>query len=256
MNKTAKMHDYLTSMDKYTQKLPSYLINPLSEDHILKIRSIIDEKINSFGLVDANTQIVQENHFQPRIMRDLSRLVVEFEFPKDVEDAIDKIIKPMYSENIKLSHFSYLGYDLKYSNNEVPPSLPPHIDAAETLITFNYQMGGNTEWTIMVDGEEYELKTGDAVIFSAVNQVHWRPKKIWKPGEFVEILTVNYSPLDNWRFTREIDPIHPILNSENRAKYMSDLEANARMRNAWDLYSSMGEASGIPSDKLGLVDLS
>lgn len=242
-------------MEKYNVDLPVYIENALLDEEIGLVRSIIEDKINKFGMIDQYQQMVQENHFQPRIMRDLSRLVVEFEFPKNVEEKIDSIIKPMYKDEIRLSHFSYLGYDLKYSNNEVPPSLPPHIDAAETLITFNYQMGGNTEWSIFVDGEEYDLKTGDAVIFSAVNQVHWRPKKIWKPGEFVEILTVNYSPLSNWRFTGEDDPIDPIKNPESRAKYMADLEANPRMRKAWDLYSERGESDGIARDALGKIEL-
>lgn len=247
------MHEFLTNMEKHTTPLPIYIENALSDQDDADIRALLDSQIAEHGLVELDDNYRSESRFHPRVMRDLSRLVIEFEMPKHIEEKIDSIVKPLYSEEIRMSHYSYLGYDPKYSDNQIAPSLPPHIDAADTIITFNYQIGGNTPWDLFVDGERVPLKTKDVAIFSAKNQVHWRPKKIWTPGEFVEIVTINYSPLDNWRFTGDHDPLDPNMYPEDRERYQEELHNNLRMQKAWNLYNQMGTAEGIPEDVFGAV---
>lgn len=250
----AKMHSYLTDMDKYNTPLPVYLESPLSDDDLKQIRKILDDQIAKFGINDQSHPNVLSSRFAPRIMQELSRVVIEFVMPKEIEEKIDSIIKPMYKDEIKMSHYSYLGYDLKYSNNTVPPSLPPHIDSAETLITFNLQFGGNLDWDVCVEDTAYPLKTGDALVFSAVNQVHWRPKRVWKPGEFMEILTINYSPITDWRFTGALDPIDPRLFPDKNREYLMKLSEHPKMRKAWDIYNQTGIDTGINPEFHGIIN--
>jgi hypothetical protein len=253
MRQPGRMHEFLTTMEKYNSPLPVYLEDPLSHDQIAEIRYLLDNQISHFGIHNIADPIVGTSRFVPRVMPDLARVVIEFEMPESSLNTIDSIIKPMYSEEIAMSHYSYLGYSLEYSDGVTAPSLPPHIDAAETLITFNYQIGGNIDWDIYVDGVPYSLKTGDAVVFSAVNQIHWRPKRTWRPGEYTEILTINYSPLDNWRFVGLDDPLG-MNYPEQRKVYQETLNANPRMQAAWDQYNADGLKLNIPTNVFGLVE--
>jgi len=252
------LHKYLTDFDKYNGDLPVYLTNPLSEEDVAQLRSIIDLHKNrgvssEVVTVGSNEESKITSRFDPRIMVNLSRMVIEFDFPKSVEEKIDGFIKPMYKEDIRLSHFSYLDYSPKYGNGVFLPSLPPHIDAAETLLTFNYQLDANIDWDIYVSGKPYSLKNGDALVFSAVNQVHWRPKRKWEPGDFVEILTINYSPVDNWRFTGEDDPIDPNKYPEDHLAYLKSLESYPEFTNSWDQYNKMGLDIGIAENVHGVL---
>lgn len=253
-----QIHKYLTGFDKYDVDLPVYLENPLSDSDIKDLR----DTINAHKLRGVSSEIVSvgsneeskvNSRFDPRVMVNLSRMVIEFDFPKLVEEKIDGFIKPMYKEDVRLAHFSYLDYSPKYGNGVFMPSLPPHIDAAETLLTFNYQLDSNIEWDIFVSGKPYSLKNGDALVFSAVNQVHWRPKRLWEPGDFVEILTINYSPVTDWRFTGEDDPIDPSKYPEEHRKYLKSLESYSEFTDSWDTYNRMGLDIGIAQDVHGML---
>jgi hypothetical protein len=39
----------------------------------------------------------------------------------------------------------------------------------------------------------YNIFPNQALIFSAINQIHWRPKIDLRPGEFCDIITFSYS---------------------------------------------------------------
>jgi hypothetical protein len=251
MSNVAPMHEYLTGFEKYTAELPIYLESPLSDEDISQLREIIEFHRNGNITKSGDNSFRGVAHFDPRIMTNLSRMVIEFSFPENIEKKIDSVIKPLYSEDIRLSHFSYLDYNIKYGDGKFFPSLPPHIDAANTLITFNYMLGGNIDWEIFVEDRPYSLKVGDALVFSAVNQVHWRPKRKWKEGEYVEILTINYSPLDDWRFTKQENPIDPAKRPAAMMEYLTGLNDYEEFKLAWDIYDTMGLDIGIGLDKHG-----
>lgn len=249
------MFKYLTGFEKYNSELPIYVENALSPEALDAINQTLNDILGNRESFTVEDLSIREHppHYEPRIMENLSRLVVEFEFPEIAEKEIDAQILPLYQEDIKLAHFSYLDYAPKYSNYRVAPSLPPHIDAAEAILTFNYQMGGNIDWDLYIDGRPHSLKTGDAIIFSSLNQVHWRPKRAWGKDDFVQILSINYSPLDNWRFTKQTDPIDPRANPEARQKYIDELNVHPRFISAWTIYNKMGEELGFSTDIHGIV---
>jgi hypothetical protein len=166
---------------------------------------------------------------------------------------MDDYAKPLHKGEIKLCHYSYIDYDLRHGENRYAPSLPPHIDNTETLVTFNYMLDGNIDWEIYIDNKPYSLKSGDAIMFSAVNQVHFRPKRFWKPGEFVKILTFDYSPLTDWRFTGKDYPLDALKYQDTIKKYIEELQQHPRMQESWDLYNDLGLKIGIPVDKHGEI---
>jgi hypothetical protein len=232
----------LVGFDRYNKDLPIYISNPLSQSDIDILK----------GIVEKNRETYSGNHqYTPKNEPEISRQTVDFDCPKHIKDIIDGYIKPLYKDAIEMSHYNYIDYDLKYSDGKSFPALPPHVDAAETPMTFNLMVGGNIDWDLYLDGKAYRLQTGDAIIFSSLNQVHWRPKRKWAPGEFVEIISFNYSPLDNWRFTGEPDPIDPRFFMLQRQRHTDKLNQRQEMISAWKIYNEDGLAIGIPTDKHG-----
>lgn len=253
------MHDYLTGFDKFNLDVPFFVEKPFSDEQITTLRSIIESArterpLASLPSAGDKEEFMSMDRFDPRIMTHMSRMVIEFECPQYIEDIMDSYVLPVYKEPIKLGHYSYLDYNMKYGDGRYFPSLPPHIDAANTLVTFNYCLDTNIEWDIYVDNVAYDLKAGDALVFSAINQVHWRPKREWKPGDFCEILTFDYSPLDDWRFTTGLDPLDQRYHKDRFDAHMADLATRKEFTDAWDLYNKLGLENGIPTDQHGKIN--
>lgn len=254
---SAKMWTYLNSMEKYNVDLPVYVESPFSEDQISRLKNIIDAKLSvepEYYLVPGGQEEYRgKNWHDPKRVVHMSREMVEFDAPIDIEKTMDKYVLPLYSEDIKLCHYSYIDYDLRHGEGRYAPSLPPHIDNTETLVTFNYMLDGNVDWDIYIDGKSYSLKAGDAILFSAINQVHFRPKRVWQPGEFVKILTFDYSPLTDWRFTGETYPLDALKFEDRVRDYLIKLNEHPKMQEAWNLYNELGTKDGIPVDKHGVI---
>ncbi len=250
------MHRYLTGFDKYNTKLPIYVEKPFSDDQVNRLRDTIEKnrlRDVEYKKVPGNQEQYNGfNRFDPKKIVHMSRLLIEFDCPKDIEKTMDSYAKPIYKDDIALCHYNYIDYNSKYGDGRYAPSLPPHLDADENLVTFNYQIGGNIDdWDVWIEDKPYTLKNGDAIIFSAVNQVHWRPKRKFKEGEFVEIVSFDYCPLDNYRFTGEDNPIDPFKYPEKRKKYLDSVNSLPEFQVAWKIYNEMGIKEGIQEESLG-----
>jgi hypothetical protein len=249
MVNVAKMHEFLSGFKRYNSSLPIYVEKPFSEDQVAELRAAID-LIKDMPMAshllpgDKEEFISTKSRLEPRIMTHMSRLIIEFDCPKSIENIMDSYSKPLHKDEISLAHYSYIDYDLKYGDGRYEPSLPPHIDSTENLVTFNYQLGGNIDWDIYIDNQPYSLKTGDAIIFSAVNQVHWRPKREWKEGDFLEIVTFDYCPATDWALTGEEDPIDPLKRPEAHKEYLEGLKDRIEFTSAWDMYNSFAKNIG------------
>lgn len=254
-----ELHKYLTGFDKYNKSLPFYVDNLFSNEQISKLRNIIEEnrKIEPFIIGDRiEDGYIRTSDFrsryQPKIAKNMSRMLIEFDMPKDCEDVLDNLVKPLYQGDIALCHYNYIDYNLKWGYGDNSPSLPPHLDADENLVTVNYCLDGNIEWDLYVGNwndtgnfTKYTLSPGQTIVFSAVNQIHWRPKRKFKDGEFLEIISMDYCPTTNYRFTGEDNPIDPEKNAIARKNYLDELQARPDMMAAFKLWNDEGMANGI-----------
>ena len=258
LKNVAPMHKYLTGFEEYNVHLPFYIDNFFNQNELDELNNIVKngknlksyEYIKNEQLKDLNLKETY-NRFAPKEIAAMSRMLLEFEFPNYFIEKLDSVAKPLYKGDIKLTHWNYIEYNLKYNQNTgVNPNLPPHIDADENLITINCQLNANTEWDIVIDGVRYPLKNNQAIIFSAVNQVHWRPKKIFKEGEFVEILSIDYCPSNSYRYTNQINPIDPFVFPKERLKYSQKLYEHPRFQSAWKQYREEGfQETGLLDDQ-------
>ncbi len=259
----AKMHEYLTGFDRYAQELPIYLEKPFSDSQVAQLRSVIEANralMNTGEGYQAvpgdQEQYYGASRYHPKKIVHMSRLLIEFDCPPEVEAVMDEICKPIHKDDVVLTHYNYIDYNMSYGDGKHAPALPPHLDADENLVTFNYMIGGNVDdWTLWVDDKPYDLKVNDAIIFSAVNQVHWRSKRKWKPGEFVEIVSFDYCPTTNYRWTGEMNPIDPQLRYEERKAYQDAVNEHPKMQLAWNIYNAEGLKDGIPQEQIaGFAD--
>jgi hypothetical protein len=248
----SKVHKYLTNFDKYKKEVPFYIKNPFNLNQIKILRNAIEQNksIQVDDLIETEYEVISEkNRFYPKKIKHMSRQLIEFECPKEIEDVMNSHAKPVYKEEIKLCHYNYIKYDMQYGDGKYAPSLPPHIDADENLVTFNYQIGGNVDdWQLVIDGKYYDLKNEDAIVFSAVNQVHWRPKRHWKPGEYVEIVSFDYCPPDNYRFTGKDNPLADL---KIRTAYTDSLNEMPEFQKSWSQYHEDGYKINIDQNKNG-----
>jgi hypothetical protein len=257
MPNPAPMHKYLTGFDRYNTELPFIVEKPFTDDQIARLRDVIEtnrQRNPEYRQVPSPTGQEQYNgthQFDPKKIVHMSRLLIEFECPADIVETMDAVCKPIHKDPIQLVHYNYIDYNLKHGEGKNAPSLPPHLDADENLVTFNYCLDQNIEdWEVWVEDKPYTLKKGDAIIFSAVNQVHWRPKRKWKEGEFVEIVSFDYCPPTNWRLTGHDNPIDPFLFPEKREEYTMSLSQHPAFQTAWRIYNDMGREIGIHDQDL------
>lgn len=253
------MWDYLSEdRSKYTEDIPIYVTQPFSEKQVSNLEAIIKDLLSvipDYQLLPGGQEEYRgENWYDPKKVTHMSREMVEFEAPKDIELTMDEFVKRLYKEEIKLCHYSYIDYNPIHGDGKYAPSLPPHIDNTNTLVTFNYMLDGNIDWDIYVDEQPYSLKKGDALIFSAINQPHFRPKRKWKTGEFVKILTFDYSTPDDWRFLKEDYPLDPVKFQDRVQDYLSALGNEPKLQASWRLYTQLGEDIGIPPESHGTLE--
>ena len=260
-----ELHEYLTGFDKYNKPLPFYVDNLFSDDQVLRMKSVIEENRKLEPLIIGDR--VEDGYirtsnfisrFQPKIAKNMSRMLIEFDIPKDCEESMNKIVKPLYKEDIALCHYNYIDYNLKYGYGDNSPALPPHLDADNNLVTVNYCLDANVEWDLYIGNWEdtgnftkYSLSPGQTIIFSAVNQIHWRPKRKFKDGEFCEIISMDYSPMDSYRFLNGENPIDPEIYPDRRKKYLQTLQERPDMRAAFDLWNEDGILDGISGKSMG-----
>jgi hypothetical protein len=252
-----EMWDYLTDMEKYNQSLPIYVDSPFSAEQVEELESIIEEKLSvsaeQFLMPGGQEEYRGKDWFDPKKVTHMSREMVEFIAPWSIEQVMNKHVFGLHQDDIRLCHYSYIDYDPKHGDGRYAPSLPPHIDNTETIVTFNYMLDGNVDWEIYVDEKPYSLKKGDALMFSAVNQPHFRPKRKWKKGEFVKIVTFDYSPLTDWRFQKKDYPLDPEKFQDRVQEYLELVNKHPKMQSSWNLYNKLGKDAGIPDNVHGLL---
>lgn len=265
MRAVPEMHKYLTGFENYNKKLPFYIDNLFDSDQINRIRNILNEnkKLEHFVIGDkiSDGYIRTSNfrsRYQPKIAKNMSRMLLEFDMPKDCEDVLDKVAKPLYKNEIALCHYNYIDYNLIYGYGNNSPALPPHLDADENLVTVNYCLDTNIEWDLYISDADnsskfnkYSLNAGQTIVFSAVNQIHWRPKRKFKDGEFCEIISMDYCPTTNYRFTNENNPIDPEKFPQKRQAYLDELQSRSDMQAAFKLWNDEGLQDGIPVESMG-----
>jgi len=132
------------------------------------------------------------------------------EIPQDIIDGVSDIIKNIYGDSWYLEIPRVARYD---NTINCKPYLDPHIDNfLDHRITLDIQLKSNIDWPIIIDGQSFSLKNNSAIIFSGTNNIHWRPEKDFKDGDFVDLLFCHF---------RNSEKKYEISNEENRQRLIN-----------------------------------
>jgi hypothetical protein len=160
---------------KYNEK-NVILENVLADDELSRLYSVI------------------ENPSSKYVMKLFAQTVSDFELPNSVaKKIIDYSEKISGESELEIAEYQFARYRNVVdpeSGEMLLPNLTPHWDAAfaEPRFTFDYQIGGNTSWTLVVEDKDFTLNNNSALTFSGTHQIHWRKKKIFSDSDYIDMV--------------------------------------------------------------------
>lgn len=98
----------------------------------------------------------------------------------------------------------YVEYSAEYGS----PNLPPHFDGDTNSLIFDYQLESNVVWPLGTDLTLHPLQDNEGVAFNPNETIHWRPKKTFKPGEYVRMIFFRFHKPDPDRADYSYLPNH------------------------------------------------
>jgi len=154
---------------------------------------------------------VQDAH-NSYLMELFTQNISDFRLPEKIAD---KIIA--YAENIsgvnnlEISEYQFSRYKntVKEDGSLGKPILPPHHDDTfkEPRFTFDYQIGGNTTWPIIVEDKVFELQNNEALTFSGTHQIHWRKKKTFADNEYIDMVFIHLRKINSEPKSQDVSDI-------------------------------------------------
>ena len=115
----------------------------------------------------------------------LGRVQLLMDTPTEIIEKLSLLIKEIAGESYVDMHG---GICVEYSKEYGTPELPPHFDGDTTDLIVDFQLSSNTSWPLGVNLSLYNLEDNSAVVFNPNTNIHWRPIKEFKDGEFVRLM--------------------------------------------------------------------
>jgi hypothetical protein len=125
------------------------------------------------------------------VMELFSQNITDFNLPRDISDRIIYLAQEQSGiPNLQIEEYQFARYkNTPNDGKELKPNLFPHIDMfPEPRLTFDYQIGGNSTWPLVVMEKEFELENNSALTFSGTHQPHWRVHKDFNDDEYIDMV--------------------------------------------------------------------
>jgi hypothetical protein len=111
-------------------------------------------KVQTWGGQGVHDKIILEPHIKEKLTRLMSEAIGE----------------PMILEQTAVARYS--------TKFNFLVKLFPHYDMKPVdMFIMDLQLKSNQDWGLVVEGEQFNLKDNQALIFSGTNQIHWREGK-------------------------------------------------------------------------------
>jgi hypothetical protein len=166
----------------------------LYED-ILSVEEIdlINKAIDSIKIpIEPNGEYIAFNsNGGTGICKDLGRLQIADltdYISEDINNKLNDLANSLSDENLSIDHILYAEYSNKYGS----PNLPPHFDGDTNELIINFQLSSNVSWDLGLNLQTYKLKDNSAFIFNGNTNIHWRPHKKFKDGEYVRMMFIRF----------------------------------------------------------------
>ncbi len=109
-------------------------------------------------------------------------------FTEDIMDRLYQISKEATGLSLSIDHALYVEYSKRYGI----PNLPPHFDRDKNCLIINFQLSANTSWDLGLNEDTYKIEDNSAVLFNGNTEIHWRPHKVFKDGEYVKMIFIRF----------------------------------------------------------------
>lgn len=157
---------------------------------------IVKNILSDSEIEDIYSHIEATPDDKKELVRVFSHMAYHNWLPSNVVETLTKAAQSTVDFPIILRETSFA----RYQNFEdgLPVQLTPHIDETfrEPRLTFDLQLKSNIDWPIVVENREYTLKDNEALTFSGTHQVHWRTKRSFSDGEFMDMVFCHFSKAD------------------------------------------------------------
>lgn len=134
-----------------------------------------------------------------RMIRSVSNINL---LPENVVTILNNKASELYGKKLELYAVAFGQYSKSFGD----PKLPPHIDEVPSQFTIDYQLDGNTSWSIFIEGEEYILKNNSILTFEGEHVLHWRPKKQFNKNEFLDLMWFQFRDKNHWSYNTDVRP--------------------------------------------------
>ena len=156
-------------------------------------KNVIVEDVLLQEEIDELYKII-ENPYQKSVMKLFAQTVSDFDLPLSIRNKIVNYCEQISGEsNLEIAEYQFAKYknvNDPESGERLLPNLTPHWDAAfaQPRFTFDYQIGGNTSWPLVVEDREFTLTNNSALTFSGTHQIHWREKKVFSDNDYIDMI--------------------------------------------------------------------
>jgi hypothetical protein len=154
---------------------------------------------------------VQDAH-NSYLMELFTQNISDFRLPETIANKIVAYAENISGvNNLEISEYQFSRYKntVKEDGSLGKPILPPHHDDTfkEPRFTFDYQIGGNTTWPIIVEDKVFELQNNEALTFSGTHQIHWRKKKTFADNEYIDMVFIHLRKINSEPKSQDVSDI-------------------------------------------------
>jgi hypothetical protein len=171
---------------------------------------IVENVFTEKEVLDLYTII--ENPLKKSLQKNLCQSVSDFNLPKEIrQKVIDYCERISGESDLEISEYQFARYKKvvdESSGETLFPNLFPHRDSfLEPRFTFDYQIGGNVSWSIIVEDKEYLLKNNSALTFSGTHQIHWRNQKEFSDTDYLDMIFFHLRKVNSLPYSKEVNEV-------------------------------------------------
>jgi hypothetical protein len=118
-------------------------------------------------------------------------------FSQDIEEYMIKRARELFNDDsLKKAYFFATRYQ---SVDGCVPHLWPHTDQNGTQTTIDITIENTANWNLIVEGNEYEQRDNEAIIFAGQQHIHARPPfPTLSKERFTTVLFLHFTRPDHW----------------------------------------------------------
>lgn len=171
-----------------------------------------------------------------------------FKLTKDIEDKITWMMNTNLGDEFEIYSYTVVRYTNKHG---FKVKLFPHYDTRPSeMFVFDLQLKTNEDWGIFVEGEQFNLRDNEALIFSGTQQMHWRENKELSNDAEINMILFWFT----YKNDRKTNKEHAELMKERESALMKDtLIKSNPVSNEGQIFedsSSFPDYSNLPEYKV------